>query len=188
MQHDQHAQCYELTGDQGHVLEAGEETATFLGRHLTQVSGGGAVFAAHRQALQQTGEHQQDRRADADGFVARAQGDQQRAEAHQVDRGHEGFFTSDLVGIQAHQPATDRAHQEAHGEDRGGVQQLCGGVAFREKGFGEVQGEGGIDVPVVPFDHVADRTAEDRFEAACGAALNGRSSYRPGRQGSGIIH
>ncbi|MNF89262.1 hypothetical protein D3C84_717790 [compost metagenome] len=138
--------------------------------------------------MQQAREHQQDRRTDADDFITRAQGNQQRAEAHQVHRGHQCAFTPGLVGVEAHQPATDRAHQEAHGEDRGGVQQLCGGVAFGEKGLGEVQGEGGVDVPVVPLDHVANGTAEDRFDAAGSGSFFGRYGSRPKRQGVGVIH
>ncbi|MNM78481.1 hypothetical protein D3C81_903860 [compost metagenome] len=188
LQDNQHRQSDELAGDQGHVLEAGVEAATLLGRHLAEVSGGGAVFATHRQALQQAREHQQDRRADADDFITRAQGDQQRAEAHQVHRGHQGLFAPDLVGIQTHQPAADRAHQEAHGEDRGGVEQLGGGVAFGEEGLGEVQGEGGVDVPVVPLDHVANGTAEDRLDAAGSGSFFGRRGSRPKRQGVGVIH
>ncbi|MNP10252.1 hypothetical protein D3C76_1023930 [compost metagenome] len=177
-----------MTGDQGHVLEAGVETATFLGRHLAEVGGGGAVFATDRQALQQTGEHQQDRRADADDFIAGAQGDQQRAKAHQVHRGHQRLFAAHLVGVQAHQPAADRTHQETHGEDRGGIQQLCGGVAFGEKGLGEIERESGVDVPVIPLDHVADRTAEDRFDTAGSGSFFCRRGNRPTGQGIGVIH
>ena len=39
------------------------------------------------------------------------------------------------VGIDTHQPATDRAHQEAHGEDSCGVQQLGGHVALGKNAF-----------------------------------------------------
>ncbi|MND97152.1 hypothetical protein D3C80_894640 [compost metagenome] len=188
MQDDQHTQGDELAGDQCHVLEAGEEAAAFLGCHLAQVSGRSAVFTANRQTLKQARHDQQDRRGDTDGVVTGGQGDDQRAEAHHQHRYHQCRLAALAVCIQAHQPATDGAHQKANGEDRGSIEQLCSGVARREEGFGEIQGKCCVDVPVVPFDHVADRTAEDRFEAACGAALNGRSSYRPGRQGSGIIH
>ena len=70
LQHDQHAQRDELARDQGHVLEAGEETATLLGRHFAEIGRRGAVLATDRQTLEQAGEDQQDRCPDADGFVA----------------------------------------------------------------------------------------------------------------------
>ncbi|MNZ37803.1 hypothetical protein D3C78_552600 [compost metagenome] len=188
LQDDQHRQGDELAGDQGHVLEAGEETTTLFGRHLAQVGGRGAVFATHRQALHQAGDHQQDRGGNADGFITRGQGDDQRACAHQQDRSHQRGLAALAVGVDTHQPAADRAHQEAHGEDRGGVEQLGGGVASGEEGFGEVQGERGVNVPVVPFDHVADRTAENRLESASGGFFRGWRNGRPGGQGAGVIH
>ncbi|MCY1408648.1 hypothetical protein D9M71_239730 [compost metagenome] len=188
LQDDQHTQGDELAGDQGHVLEAGEETAAFLGCHLAQVSGRGTVLTANRQALKQTRHDQQDRCGDTDGFVAGSQGNDQRAEAHHQHRYHQCRLAALAVGIQAHEPATDRAHQKANGEDRGSIEQLRSCVARRKEGFGEIQGKCCVDVPVVPFDHVADRTAEDRFEATSGGAFSGRGSYRPSGQGSGIIH
>jgi len=188
LQHDQHAQRDELTRDQGHVLEAGEEAATFLGCHLAQVGSRGAVFATHRQTLQQTGEDQQDRGPHANGFVTWRQGDNQRAEAHQQHRGHQCGFTAFTVSVQAHQPAADRAHQKAYGEDRSRVEQLCGGVALGEKSLGEVQRECGVNVPVVPLDHIADGTTENRFDTAGGGLFFRGRRHGPGRQGAGVIH
>lgn len=97
-------------------------------------------------------------------------------------------FAAFVVSVKPHQPATDRPHQKADGKDRSGVEQLGGGVALGKEGFGEVQREGGVDVPVVPLDHVADRATENRFETAGGGFLASGSSSRPMGGGIGSFH
>src|SRR5476649_76751 len=54
----QHQQGQQLAADQGHILKRGKETALARFRYFTHVSGAGAVFAAHGQALEQA-RHQQ---------------------------------------------------------------------------------------------------------------------------------
>ncbi|MDR6356700.1 hypothetical protein Q3H58_003371 [Pseudomonas psychrotolerans] len=184
LQHDQGGQGQELAGDQGDVLEAGIETAAFLSRHLAQVGGGGAVFTAYREALQQARQDQHDRCGDADAGIAGGEGDDQGAGAHHDYRDHQRGLASGLVGVEAHQPAADGTHEKAHGEDGGDVEQLGGLVALGEEGLGEVQGEGSVDVPVEPLDQVADRTTEDGFDALRGGLGRGLA----GREGSGALH
>ncbi|RMS08085.1 hypothetical protein ALP75_204342 [Pseudomonas syringae pv. actinidiae] len=188
LQHNQYGQRDELTGNQRDVLKAGEETATLFGRHLAEVGGRSTVLAADRQALQQSGEHQQDRSTDANAFVARGQGDDQRAETHQQHRRHQRGLAPFVVSVQPHQPATDRSHQKADGEDRGGVEQLGGGVALGEERFGKVQRESCVDVPVVPLDHVADRATENGLETAGGGFLTGDAGCWPVGGGVGGFH
>ena len=72
---EQHRQ--QLPANQGHVLERGEKAALALECDFTHVGRGGAVLAAHRQALQQTREQQQQRCPDADAGVSRQAGDEQ---------------------------------------------------------------------------------------------------------------
>ncbi len=73
-----------------------------------------------------------------------------------------------MIGINAHHPGTDRSHDEADGEDRGRLQQLRSLVALGEEGAGEIEAEGGIDVPVEPFDQIAQRAAEDILQPVLG--------------------
>ncbi|MOA33679.1 hypothetical protein D3C78_1549930 [compost metagenome] len=65
---------------------------------------------------------------------------------------------------------------------------MGGGVALGEEDFGEVQRERGVDVPVIPLDHVADRAAEDRLDAAGSGSFTGGHGSRPNGQGVGVVH
>jgi hypothetical protein len=156
----------QLTGDQRHVLEAGEETAAALAGHLAQVSRAGAVFAADADALDQARQNQNDRSKHADAVVARRDGDHQRARAHQGHREGEACLAALAVGIDAHDPGADGAHEEADRENGRRIQELGGLIALGKEDGCEIEREGGIDVPIVPLDHVASRSAEDRLETA----------------------
>jgi hypothetical protein len=65
-QQQQHDQCTQLPTDERDVLEARVEAAVALVRHLGQVGGTGAVFAAEAEPLDDAGEAERDRRRDAD--------------------------------------------------------------------------------------------------------------------------
>src|SRR5215207_3907419 len=65
-----------------------------------------------------------------------------------------------------HDPGADGAHEEADGEDGRRIQELSGLIALGKEDRCEIEGEGGIDIPIVPLDHVAGRSAEDRLETA----------------------
>ncbi len=134
--------------------------------HFTEVGGRGAVFAADAQALQQARQQQHDGGGEAYPGIARRQRDDQRTRAHQQHRKRQAGLAPETIGIPAEQPAADRPHEETEREDSGGVELLDDGVAFREEGAGEIEGEGGIGVPVVPFDQVADGTAENGTKSA----------------------
>jgi hypothetical protein len=53
---------------------------------------------------------------------------------------------------------------EPHREDRGRLKKLRRLVALGEKGLGEIEGEGRIGEPVIPFDQVAGGAAQDSAE------------------------
>ena len=168
LQHDQHGQSQQLAHDQGDVLEAGPETAMPRMRHFTQVSRRGAVLAAHAQALEQSRQQQERRRRVTDPIKPRRQSDHQRTSAHQQHRSHQCRLAPPAVGVKSHQPATHRPHQETHRENRRGIHQLRGAVAFRKKRMGEIERKRRIDVPVVPLHQIAHRTAEDAAQAMAG--------------------
>ncbi len=188
LQHQQQHQGQQLAADQGHVLEAGVEAAPLRVRHLRQVSRAGAVFAAQAQALQQARQQQDAGRQDAGGGIGRRAGDQERAGAHQQDRRHQGHLAAMAVAQVAEQDAADRAHEEAQGEDAGGRHHLGRGVLGREKGIGEVQGEGRVAVEVEPLDQVAGRADEDGAQARAGNRLGGHRLGAGDRIADGCCH
>ena len=164
LQNQQHQGRRELAHDQGHVLEAGPEPAAGLAGHLGHVGGAGAILAADGETLDDPRRGQGDGREHADGRVAGDDGDGEGAQAHQPHREGQRRAAADPVGVKAHGPGADRPGQEPDREDRRGLQKLGGPVALREEVAGEVEGEGGIGEPVVPFDQIARRPAEDSLD------------------------
>lgn len=154
-----------LSGDQRDILEGREEAAAILARHLGEIGRAGAIFAPDRQALHQARDHQQRRRRQADGGIAGRRRDNQRAHAHQRHRQGKPRLAPLAIGIDAHDPGADRSHDEADREHRRRAQQLGGAVLRGEEVWREVEGEGGVDIPVEPFDEIAGRSADDGFQA-----------------------
>ena len=83
-----------------------------------------------------------------------------------------------MIRVNAHEPGADRPHEKADGEDRGGLQQLRGLVALGKEGMGEIEREGGIDIPVEPFDEIARRAADDVAQAAARMVASGFNHRR----------
>ena len=54
----------------------------------------------------------------------------------------------------------DRPHEEAEREDARGRHHLRDGVVAWKESVGEIKRKGGIDVKVIPFDEIADRSDE----------------------------
>ena len=171
LQDQQHADRQQLAGNQRDILEAREEPAPVLARHLGQIGGARAIFAAHRQSLHQPRDHQQRRGHHPDRLIARRHRDQQRSRAHQRHGQRQPGLAPLAIGIDAHDPGADRPHQESDREDRRRTQQLRGPIALGKEMRREIQGECRIDIPVIPFDQIARRSADDRFQPA--AAIGG---------------
>ena len=163
LQRQQHDERGELPADQRHIEKARIEAAPLGSRHLREIGGAGAVFAAETQALQQPRREQQRRGADADRRVGRRAGDDQRAQTHQQHRQHQRGLAPARVGDHAEQPAADRAHEEADSENRGGRQVLRDRIVAGKEGLGEIERERGIGVEVVIFDEIAERPDQDRL-------------------------
>src|SRR5262245_27798592 len=66
----------------------------------------------------------------------------------------------------AEQPAPDRPYDEPDRKQDRRIELLDNGVVAREEGVGEVEGEGGVDIEVVPLDQVAHRADEDCLDPA----------------------
>eukprot|EP01137_Pigoraptor_chileana_P012883 Opistho-2@65721 len=164
LQQQQDADRHQLPGDQSHILKAGEETAPVLARHFGQIGRARAIFATDRQPLHQPRQHQQQRRRNPDRFIARRHRDQQRPRAHQRHRQRQPALAPMAISIDAHQPRPDRPHQETDGEDARRAQQLRGAILAREEMRREIEGEGGIGVPVIPFHQIAGGPADNGLQ------------------------
>ncbi len=129
-----------------------------------------------------------ERRRQPDRRVGRRHRDDERSGAHHQHRHGQRQTPPVAIGDMPEQPAAERAHQEAHGEDRRRVEQLRRLALGGEERLGEVQSEGGVGVEVEPLDEVARRADEDGLQASrrIGDARLGRgfreSAVRP------IIH
>lgn len=164
LQHQKHRQRQKLTGNERHILEAGEETTAVLAGHFAEIGCARAIFTANADALQKPCENQNGRRGNADRLMAGRNRDQQRTETHQRDGQGETGLAALAVGIGAHEPGPDGPHQKSDGENGGRAQKFGGLVSGREKHRREIKGEGRVDIPVVPFDEVARRSADNGFQ------------------------
>jgi hypothetical protein len=158
-------------------LEAREETAPLSPRDLAEVSRAGAIFTAEAEALHHPRENEDRGREPADRRRRRHCGDDQRAGAHQADAQRQSGLAPVPVGIDAHDPSPDRPHDEADREDRGGVQELGGAIAGGKEDRREIERKGGVDVPVIPFDEIARRAADDIAQAVRGWPFGSRSRH-----------
>jgi hypothetical protein len=68
-------------------------------------------------------------------------------------------------------PAAERTHQEAGREQQCCVELLYDRIGIRKEIAGEIKREGGVGVEVVPFDQIADRANENRFEPTSGVRV-----------------
>ena len=61
------------------------------------------------------------------------------------------------------QSSRSESHEllEADSENCASAQQLGGRVVLREKGGRKIEGEGGVSVPIIPFDKIARRSAKN---------------------------
>ena len=85
-----------------------DETACRCGGGFGRVDHRARELATDRETLDQSQEHEQQRRRDADRRVGRQQADQERRHAHHRDRQHEQRTASDTITDPAEHQAADR--------------------------------------------------------------------------------
>jgi hypothetical protein len=122
------------------------------------------LLAGCRKALQQSQQHQHDRRCDADLPVGRQRADQERRDTHQQQRERQDLLAPELVADVAHEEGADRARHVADAErrERGDGAQLR--VDRRKEDLAEHQrGGGAVDEEVVVLDGAADPAGEGRL-------------------------
>ena len=154
------------TGPQNRANENGEALANHLpgavkaappGRRAFDEEGGGAgKFSAGGETLQQPRHHNDQRRADADGSVSRRKCDQRNGDRHRGDDNKQRGFAAAAIGVNAEKNASDRPHEKADAERRGGEEQRRVLTFAREKQARNNDGEKAEDNEVVPLECVAD--------------------------------
>src|SRR3546814_15111059 len=90
-------------------------------------------------------------------------------------------WSSDVCSSDLHQPGADGSHQETDRENARGAPQLSGAVFAGEEMLGEIEGEGRIGIPVIPFHQIAGGTADDRLQALALIGWRDRKSVGKGR-------
>ena len=110
-----------------------------------------AIFAAERQALQQTQTDQDDRRRDTNGGGVGQQADDEGRQAHDQNCDQEGVFAADDVADPAEHDGAERTHQEASSE-RQQCEDVAGGRRIgAEKLRADDARERAVQVKIVPF-------------------------------------
>ena len=70
------------------------------------------------------------------------------------------------VGDITENPAAQGAHDEARGKEQRRVELLHNRIAIGEECLGEIEGERGVGIKIVPLDQIAHRANENRLEPA----------------------
>ena len=137
----------------------GDQAAAAMGaRPLHRDQHRAAPFAADADALEHAQDGQDDGAPDADGVVARHQGDQERRDAHQQKRRDQRRLAADAVAVMAEDCRADRAADKA---DEVGAE--CRERPGQRVGVGKKElwkhqsGGGAVDEEVIPLDGRADR-------------------------------
>lgn len=148
-------------------LETAIKTAPRERRRFDQQRRRAAELAAGRKALQQPREHDDQRRAQANGGIRWRNREQQDAERHQRDHHAQCRFAPGAIGIETQHDSADRAHDKRHAE-RGGSEEDGGIVAAGgEKQLGDHHRHEAEDHEVVPLERVADHGGDDRARVRC---------------------
>ena len=161
--------------------EAGEETATVIGRVLEGHRVGAGLLARCGEALQQPKQDEQDRREDADLAVRRQAADQERGDTHQQQRRDQDPAPAQAVADVSHEERPDRTGdvRNAEGGERGDVRGRV--VALREEDVGEHERCCcAVDGEVV----VLQRAADPRCQRCLLGCLDQLDHGRKSRSGS----
>ena len=146
----QHARC----GTD--IRDATGEASPSGRRGLDQIGDRAGVFAANREALEQSHQEQQHRRADAGRFIGRQQRDRGRADAHQRHRQQQHEAPSDAVADGSKNRSTNRPHREADREAAVGADQRRERIVGREEQPRQHRREIAVETEIVPFEQIAD--------------------------------
>jgi hypothetical protein len=162
----QHARC----GTD--IRHATGEAAPSGRRGLDQIGDRAGVFAADREALEQSHQEQQHRRADAGRFIGRQQRDRGRADAHQRHRQQQHEAPSNAVADGSKNRSTNRPHREADREAAIGADQRRERIVGREEQPRQHRREIAVETEIVPFEQIADAARGQRRRRESRAIAN----------------
>jgi len=120
-----------------------------------------APFAADREALDRTHQHQQHGRPPADRRETRQQADRDGRQPHQHHGQHEHPLAAEPVAEMAEHDPAERTEQEADAEGRERRERAHGRADLREEfGIEYERGDDPVQQEVVPVDDGADKAAD----------------------------
>ena len=140
-------------------------------RVLHRKQGSAAPFAAEPEALAEAQQAEQRRRYPAGARVGRQEGDGERRQAHDQQRGDERRLASESVTEVAENRRAERPREEGHRQAGIGREQLRGRRRGREEQRPEHQARGGrVDIEIVELARCADE-ARDQHARSRGAGI-----------------
>ncbi len=154
-------------------LPANQKAACGLHTRLHQQRGRRADLAAGREALQQSAEHDQQRRKQADLRISGRKADGCRAERHQPNGQRHRRLTAGPVRVVTDQDAAQRPHHETDAEGGDRHQQRAKGRMRRKIQLADQDREEAVDREVEHLQAVAQRGRGDQRELR-GARLSRR--------------
>ncbi len=140
--------------------------------------------ASPPQALQQAGQHQQQRRGRADAVVAGEHRDAAGAQRHQEQGKEHRRLAPGAVGVGADKDRAEGADDEADAERGDRQEQADEGAVGGEESPSDHHREGGIDPEVEEFHGVAEDHGKD---AAAAGRIGGRRGTGGGAHGEGPL-
>ena len=165
-------------------LPAGVGAALVRRCRLEDVGGRRPGLAAPGQALQQAGQHQQQRRGRADAVVAGEHRDAAGAQRHQEQGKEHRRLAPGAVGVGADKDRAEGADDEADAERGDRQEQADEGAVGGEESPSDHHREGGIDPEVEEFHGVAEDHGKD---AAAAGRIGGRRGTGGGAHGEGPL-
>ena len=133
-----------------------------------------APLAAETDALTETAQREQQRRADPDRRVRRQHADRHRRQAHRQQRRDQRRLAADAIAEVTEQRRADRAGEERDRERGERCQRRRGRIRLRKEQARKDQHRGGrVDVEIEELDRGADQAREQHLRrsvdrAACG--------------------
>jgi hypothetical protein len=140
---------------------AGEQPAPVRTRVLRNVDDGTAIFAADREALDQSQHDQRNPCSVTHAGIGGKEADQGRAASHHHDGDEEGIFSTDQIADAAEDHCADRPDHEAGRKSTERSKHGGGRVVRRKQYRAHEHGQRAVDEEVVPLKDGAEGRGEN---------------------------